>query len=149
MGPTGGRAPVAVLVVATLAGALAVMVRSAPAVAAERVLGGQLYATGDMVEVEVEPATAGEYGTSWTPVDPRSIGPGSYRDLAGLPDSNPGTHLVQGELTDKSGVIVRPALACGPPYCATPRPGGLAEYVILSNPTTVINRSYSVLSPPY
>jgi len=96
-------------------------------------------------------AGAGEFGASWTPVDPRSVGREQYRDLAGLPDSNPGTHLVIGELIDPSAARPRPggALPCGPPYCAEERPGGLPEYMIENNPVTVVNRTYVTLSPPY
>jgi RHS repeat-associated protein len=96
-------------------------------------------------------AGAGEFGRGWSPTDPRSIGPDGYRDVAGLPDDNPGTHLVIGELVDTSAVTdVRRALRCGPPYCNDKvRPGGLTEFVIPTNRVAVINRSYATLSPPY
>ena len=92
----------------------------------------------------------GEYGASWSPIDPRSIGPDDYRDRAGLPDSNPGTHLVIGQLIDASAVVdLRPALPCGPPHCVDERPGGLLEYVIPGNRVAVIDCVYQPLFPPY
>lgn len=96
-------------------------------------------------------AGAGEYGRGWSPIDPRSIGSDEYRDVAGLPDDNPGTHLVIGELIDPSAVTeVRRALRCGPPYCnEKERPGGLTEFVIPTNRVAVVNRTYEVLSPAY
>lgn len=43
-----------------------------------------------------------------------------------------------------------PALPCGPPDCAEERPRrGVIEYVIPTNPVAVINRTYTVLSPPF
>lgn len=96
-------------------------------------------------------AGRGEFGASWSPIDPRSIGAERYRDLAGLPDSNPGWHLVIGELVDESAVIeVRKALECGPPHCMEQvRLGGLVEFVIPTNRVAVVNRSYTALVPPY
>lgn len=96
-------------------------------------------------------AGSGEFGASWTPIDPRSIGREQYRDRAGLPDSNPGTHLVIGELKVPNAARSRPggALPCVPPYCAEERPGGLPEYMIENNPVAVVNRTYATLSPPY
>lgn len=70
--------------------------------------------------------------------------------MSRLPDSNPGTHLVSGELADPSAVAeVREALACDEPHCAQYRPGGLLEFLIPSNAVTVVNRTHQLLYPPY
>jgi RHS repeat-associated protein len=41
-------------------------------------------------------------GQSWTRIDPRSVG--DFRDVAGLPDRNLGTNIIEGVLKDVTGV---------------------------------------------
>ncbi len=52
---------------------------------------------------------AGPWGRSWTPVDPRSIIPGLYRDIAGLPDVNSGQFLSEGTLLGEGAYFKGPA----------------------------------------
>lgn len=73
------------------------------------------------------------FGSSWTPVDPRTHGPDRFRVVAGLPDMvNAGTELIFGYLDSPSAVTrIRAALpiaAGARAHCSYP--GGLIEYSI-------------------
>lgn len=97
-----------------------------------------------------------ETGASWTPVDPRTLGPDQYRIDAGLFDRiNGGTTLTIGVLQDVTKVqMVRPALPVNPfsgpapGYSYRSYPGGLVEYVIPNAAgINILNRV--TLSPAY
>ncbi|HEX6595636.1 MAG TPA: hypothetical protein VF045_01785 [Acidimicrobiales bacterium] len=100
---------------------------------------------------------AREDGGSWTPVDPRTLGPDQFRIEAGLPDRlNDGTTLTIGVLRDASKVNqVRASLpvnplqdpAPGPAYRSYP--GGLVEYVILDVPGAIDILSRVPQNPAY
>lgn len=62
------------------------------------------------------------YGQSWTPIHPLSSS--DYRNLAGLPPQNLGTHLATSCLRNKIGVIVRDAKKLGN------NKGGWLEYLV-------------------
>ncbi len=66
------------------------------------------------------------YGRSWTPIDPRTVK--NYRDVAGLPTRseirNTGRYIVQGILTDDTGVIRKMADPLDENI------GGLPEYLV-------------------
>lgn len=88
---------------------------------------------GQLVYRVYDGVDAQPFGSSWTPVDPRTFGPESYRVVAGLPDAlNKGSKLIFGYLDDPSAVrTVRaalPVVAGANAHCSYP--GGLIEYVI-------------------
>jgi len=47
-------------------------------------------------------------GESWTTVNPRKID--SFRDVSGLPDVNSGRFVIEGRITDATGITTRKAL---------------------------------------
>ncbi len=79
----------------------------------------------NMVIYRVWGGGSGQYGPSWTPVDPRTLG-SSYRNIAGLPVENDGTHLSQAVVVDDTGIIYRAALPI--PLAGTA--GGLPEIYV-------------------
>ena len=108
-----------------------------------------------------------EFGQSWTPIDPRDLGPQIFREVAGLPDRlNSGVEITVGVLTNSNGVSqVRQSLPIGPDDdCGNPNysasgcayrdyGGGLTEFVIPNakayvTPTAVIDESATPYGGP-
>ena len=81
------------------------------------------------------------FSRSWTRIDPRTAP--NYRDAAGLPDSNTGRFVSEGELTDATGVIQRPALS------VHGNRGGLDEVVIPDPRRQVRIERVSGVNPEY
>src|SRR5439155_26755195 len=72
-----------------------------------------------------------KWGASWTPFNPQAIGVKRYRSVAGLPDSNAGTHLVIARLRDPSSIQeIKGANSFESKKYGVTHPGGLLEYVI-------------------
>ncbi len=76
---------------------------------------------------------------SWTPIDPRTVP--NYRDAAGLPNANTGTHLVQGSVKSRDIKEIRSA------FPADGKRGGLLEYVI--NPVRIKNKIVTQRNPAF
>jgi hypothetical protein len=94
---------------------------------------------------------AAEWGSAWTPEDPRLYGPDKFRAAAGLPDAeNTGTLLTIARLRDVSFVTkVRISKVMLPPksYCPYEHPTVL-EYVIPGG--VGLDRVATIpMSPPY
>jgi hypothetical protein len=153
--PRGTQGAVPAPFVAAL---IALFFFSAALVAVDRVAGpsgGRIRFVGPtsgQVVYRVYGGRAGEFGMSWTPIDPTAIGADDYRVVAGLPDTmNSGSDLVFGLLDSPSSVIVvRPAEPVNPAdgaYCSYP--GGLIEYVIPNARDHVLDVRTSDLTPPF
>lgn len=95
--------------------------------------------TGYELIYRVHGGLAGQFGRSWTPIDPRTVP--NYRNAAGLPDSNTGDFLTQGHLIDRVGVEVRNALPLDG------NRGGLTEYVV-PRPTRQIEVISTIRNEP-
>jgi RHS repeat-associated protein len=85
---------------------------------------------------------SGEFGASWTPLDPRLGGMG-YRNLAGLPTCNAGTFMSQGILRTASGITVFPGLELDGNI------GGWPEYVIPNSAGQVNVIARFFVEPPF
>jgi RHS repeat-associated protein len=80
-------------------------------------------------------------GHSFTTVEPWTVP--NYRGAAGLPTGNSGSFLLEGVLTDRTGVVFRPSLP------GAGGPGGLAE-VLIPNPNSQVRIiRVSGLNPPW
>lgn len=80
-------------------------------------------------------------GQSWTPVNPADVP--DFRGSAGLPDVNSGRFVVEGTITDPTGITTRGALPLDG------NPGGLTEYVIPNAPGQVQVTRVSGANPPF
>jgi RHS repeat-associated protein len=84
---------------------------------------------------------SGPYGRSWTRVDPRTVP--NYRDAAGLPDSNSGRFLSEGELINTEGVNAKTASALDG------NQGGLDELEVPDAETQIDFVTIDVLADPF
>jgi hypothetical protein len=89
--------------------------------------------------------------TYWTPQDPRNWSALDYRDAAGLPDQrNSGTWLVEGTLTDITGVVGQEAARMDPPLSYCHYAGTRVWEFIVPHPNRQIQGIHSSpLVPPY
>jgi RHS repeat-associated protein len=94
--------------------------------------------------------SSSEWGSAWSPIDPRMLGPDKYRIEAGLPDRrNAGTGLTIARIRDPSMITPRASRRMDRPLSYCSYPGGLLEYVI-PNAALVLDRvAWVPLSPPY
>lgn len=80
-------------------------------------------------------------GQSWTRVDPSTVS--DYRNLAGLPDVNTGRFVIEGTITDTTGITTRSALPLNGNI------GGLDE-VLIPNPASQVRiNNVSGVNPPF
>lgn len=86
-----------------------------------------------------DPHASGPYGASWTTIDPRTMF--NARNYLGLPDSNKGDRLVEGDVFDFRGVGFRYAEEMGE------NTGGAPELVITDAATRVKNKRHSRFKP--
>jgi hypothetical protein len=158
-GPSQGI-PVAVPPALIVAALMALFFFSAALVAVDRVAGppgGSIRFVGPttgQVVYRVYGGKAGEFGMSWTPIDPTAIGANEYRVVAGLPDTqNAGSDLAVGFLDSPSSVlVVRPAEPVSPgdgDGASCSYPGGLIEYVIPHARDHVLAVRTTLLTPPF
>lgn len=105
-----------------------------------------------------------EFSTSWTPIDPRSLGSDEFRKKAGLPDRlNAGTMLTFGLLDDTASIVLirfsRPVntnddyglpaySTSGVAYRAYPG-GTVLEYLIPNAALHILSPQRSSLIPSY
>jgi len=68
-------------------------------------------------------------GNYWTTTDPSTVT--NFRSAAGLPDGNAGRFIIEGKITNATGIIRGTATAIGT------NPGGLPQ-IIIPNPSTQI-----------
>jgi len=80
-------------------------------------------------------------GQSWTRVDPSSVA--NYRSAAGLPDINTGRFVVEGTITDTTGITTRSA------FPLDGNPGGLDEVVIPNASSQVQITNVSGVNPEF
>jgi RHS repeat-associated protein len=103
-----------------------------------------LYAAKEgMTVYRVWGGLAGPLGRSWTPVNPDIIGPGLYRDMAGLPTVNDGSRLSIGQLINPAGVRILPA----DPLDGNR--GGLPEYRVPNPALQIRILSTQERNPPF
>ena len=80
-------------------------------------------------------------GQSWTRVDPSTVS--DYRNLAGLPDVNTGRFVIEGTITDTTGIMARSALPLDGNI------GGLDELVIPNPSVQVYITRVSGVNPSF
>ncbi len=80
-------------------------------------------------------------GHSWTTTDPGLVD--GYRNAAGLPDVNSGRFIIEGSITDTTGITFRPALSLDG------NDGGLAELLVPRPSSQIQINRVSGINPEY